>query len=92
MFVVKPPLTGKANAVDEIAKARYNKLQPRKAGPFRIINMQPQTVVIDEDEVLNMVLVLGAAPAALGLRKQRPEKGQTSGLSKTKSTRRNRNK
>lgn len=81
MFVDKPPLTGKANTADEMKKASYNKLQPPKAGPFQIIKLQPLTVVLDEEGVLNTVSVQRIT-AALGLRGYRPKTAQTPGSPK----------
>lgn len=46
VFVDKLPLTEKANTVDEMDKASYNKIHSRKAGPFAIIKEHPHTLVI----------------------------------------------
>lgn len=40
-----------------MAKVSYKKLQPQKAGSFQIIKVEPHTVVLDVEEVLNMVLI-----------------------------------
>lgn len=52
-----PPLANCINAADGMATGRYNKLQPRKAGPSHITEVQSHTVVINKDGVPNTVSV-----------------------------------
>lgn len=87
MFIDKPSLTGKANTMNGIMQASYNKVRSQKVGPLRIIKVQPHTVVADKDEVPNIELMhrVTAAPA---LRKNHTENVQipSSPRSKTHTT------
>lgn len=76
VFNDKLPFTDKTNTADEMAEASYKKLQPRKAGPFQTIKMQPHTVVLDGKGLPNTVSIYRVT-AALGLRGQRPETAWT---------------
>lgn len=84
MFVEKLQLTGKAYTADEMARASYNKLQMQKTGLFRIIKMQPHTVVLDEKEVPNTVSINRVA-AAPGRRKNHPKAVQRLGLRRSET-------
>lgn len=84
VFVDKLPPAGKANTAGGVANACWNKLQPRKAEPLRIIKLQPNTVVLNEEEVPKMVLI-HRVRAALELREYCPRMTQTLGSHKNKT-------
>lgn len=66
VFVETSALLGSFNTVEGMAQASYNKLWPRKAGPFRVIDVHPHTVVIGDGGVPNTVSI-HRVKAALGL-------------------------
>lgn len=57
MFVDKPPLASCRSTADGMTTASYNKLQPRKVGPFCVMKVQSHTVVIDKDSVPSTVFI-----------------------------------
>lgn len=69
MLVEKPPLSSQSNTGNGIAKANYNKLKSGKAGIFRILKVQPQTVGIYNKEASSSVSIqrCTAGPGPRGL-------------------------
>lgn len=50
VFAGAPPLTGKASIAYKVSKVRYNKQQPQKTGLVRVVEVQPQAIVVDDSE------------------------------------------
>lgn len=61
-------MTGKANTLNEMAKASNNKLQSQKARSFQIIKARQHTVALEEEWVSNTISK-HIVSTALGLRK-----------------------
>lgn len=54
-FIYEPPLTAGEPTADSKAVSSYNKLMQRTMGPYNVIEVRPNTIIIDENGAHNTV-------------------------------------